>query len=103
MATPHVVGVVALMLAQTPSLTPAQVTSILRSSATPFPSGSSCAGICGSGIVNAGAAVAAAGGGGGTPTAPGTFGKTAPANLASISGTTTTLTWGASSGATSYA
>ena len=50
MATPHVVGVVALMLSKNPSLTPAQVTSLIRSSATPFPSGSSCStSLCGSG------------------------------------------------------
>ena len=103
MATPHVVGVAALVLSQNPNLTPAQVTSLLRSSATPFPSGSTCStSTCGSGIVNAAAAVAAAGGGG-TPTPPGTFAKTSPANLASISGTSTTLQWGASSGAASYA
>ena len=103
MATPHVVGVAALVLAQNPNLTPAQVTSALRSSATPFPAGSTCStSTCGSGIVNAAAAVAAAGGGG-TPTPPGAFAKTSPANLASISGTSTTLQWGASSGAASYA
>ena len=103
MATPHVVGVAALVLSQNPNLTPAQVTSLLRSSATPFPSGSTCStSTCGSGIVNAGAAVAAAGGGG-TPTPPGTFAKTSPANLASISGTSTTLQWDSSSGAASYA
>jgi len=102
MATPHVVGVVALMLAQNPSLTPSQVTSLIRSSATPFPSGSSCAGICGSGIVNAAGAVAAAGGGGSTPTAPAAFAKASPGSGGSISGTSVTLEWNPSSGATSY-
>ena len=103
MATPHVVGAAALVLAQNPSLTPAQVVSLLQSSATPFPSGSSCStSLCGAGIVNAAAAVVAAGGGG-TPTPPGSFGKSSPANLASISGTSVTLSWGASSGASSYA
>ena len=38
MATPHVAGTAALMLARNPSLTPAQVTSIMQSSARAFPS-----------------------------------------------------------------
>ncbi|HLA73198.1 MAG TPA: S8 family peptidase [Steroidobacteraceae bacterium] len=60
MATPHVVGVVALMLSVKSTLTPAQVTSILQSTARPFPATCSQ---CGSGIVNANAAVDAALGG----------------------------------------
>jgi len=60
MATPHVVGVVALMLSAKPTLTPDQVTSILQSSARAFPATCSQ---CGSGIVNASAAVDAALGG----------------------------------------
>lgn len=59
MATPHVAGVVALMYAVKPSITPDQVESILKSTARSFPA--SCS-QCGSGIVNAAAAVAAAGG-----------------------------------------
>jgi serine protease len=70
MATPHVAGVAALMLARNPSLTPAQVLSIMQSSARAFPSGTirDCrstgplvAGsqLCGAGILDAGAAVAA--------------------------------------------
>ena len=103
MATPHVVGVVSLMLSVNPSLTPAQVTTMLQSTATPFPAGSTCTtSLCGAGIANAAAAVAAANGGGGGTPAPGAFGKTSPANLASIAGTSTTLTWGASSDAASY-
>ena len=103
MATPHVVGVVSLMLSVNPSLTPAQVTTMLQSTATPFPAGSTCTtSLCGTGIVNAATAVAAANGGGGGTPAPGGFGKTSPADLASIAGTSTTLTWGASSDATSY-
>lgn len=62
MATPHVVGVVALMLSVKPTLTPDQVTSILQSTARAFPATCSQ---CGSGIVNASAAVDAAIGGGG--------------------------------------
>ena len=71
MATPHVVGIVSLMLSVNPSLTPAQVTTMLQSTATPFPAGSTCTtSLCGAGIVNAAAAVAAAKGGGG-PVKPG--------------------------------
>jgi serine protease len=102
MATPHVVGVVSLLRSVNPSLTPAQVLSIVQSTATPFPAGSSCTtSACGAGIVNAAAAVAAAGGG--SPVPPGAFGKTSPANLGSVPGTSTTLQWGSSSGAASYA
>ena len=60
MATPHVSGVVALMLSVKPTLTPDQVTSILQSTARAFPATCSQ---CGSGIVNANAAVDAAIGG----------------------------------------
>ncbi len=66
MATPHVSGVVALMLSVKPTLTPDQVTSILQSTARAFPATCSQ---CGAGIVDASAAVTAAiggGGGGGT-------------------------------------
>ena len=66
MATPHVAGVVALMLSKNPALTPDQVESLLKSTARAFPATCSQ---CGAGIVDANAAVtAAAGGGGGTPT-----------------------------------
>ncbi len=64
MAAPHVAGVVSLMLSVNASLTPAQVLSMLQSTATPFPSGSTCnTANCGAGIVNAFAAVQAAQGG----------------------------------------
>jgi serine protease len=65
MATPHVAGVTALMLSAGSSLTPDQVTSILQSTARAFPAACSQ---CGSGIVNANAAVDAAIGG--TPPQP---------------------------------
>jgi len=67
MATPHVVGVVALMLSVKSTLTPDQVTSILQSTARAFPATCSQ---CGSGIVDALAAVNAAIGG--TTPPPGT-------------------------------
>jgi serine protease len=50
MATPHVAGVVALMLAKNAALTPDDVEARLKSSARAFPA--SCSG-CGAGIVNA--------------------------------------------------
>lgn len=59
MATPHVVGVVALMLSKDPSLTPAQVSARVTSAAntTGFPGGvcdSTASKTCGAGIINAG-------------------------------------------------
>ncbi|HEX6304984.1 MAG TPA: S8 family serine peptidase [Anaerolineales bacterium] len=58
MAAPHVSGVASLLYSLDPGLTPAQVLQILQDTATHFPSGSSCdTSDCGSGIVNAGAAV----------------------------------------------
>ena len=64
MAAPHVAGIVALMQSRaTTPLTPAQVESILKSTARAFPSTPSQP--IGSGIAQARAAVDAAGGGGG--------------------------------------
>ncbi|MBK1702325.1 S8 family serine peptidase [Thiococcus pfennigii] len=65
MATPHVAGVVALMLSVNPTLTPAQVAQILQDTARAFPTGSACdldPDLCGAGIVDAAAAVNAAAG-----------------------------------------
>ncbi len=66
MATPHVAGVVALMLAKNSALTPDQVATALKGSTRPFPGTCSQ---CGTGIVDASAAVDAAGGG--APPPPG--------------------------------
>jgi hypothetical protein len=60
-ATPHVAGIASLMLSANPNLNPAQVRSILQSTARIFPVGSTCnTTLCGAGIVNAAAAVAQA-------------------------------------------
>lgn len=82
MATPHVVGVVALMLSAKPALTPDQVTSILQSTARAFPATCSQ---CGSGIVNASAAVDAAIGGTTPPPPPPGTAETEPNNSTSAS------------------
>jgi len=65
MATPHVVGVVALMLSKNPALTPDEVATRLKASTRPFPATCSQ---CGTGIVDASAAVDAATGGVTPPT-----------------------------------
>lgn len=61
MATPHVAGVVALMLSLAPGLQPAEVRSVLQASARPHPPGSYCAtlgaGQCGAGLLDAQAAL----------------------------------------------
>jgi serine protease len=57
MATPHVAGVAALMLSKNPNLTPDEVESKIKSTARAFPA--ACSG-CGTGIVDAAAAVNAA-------------------------------------------
>ncbi len=72
MATPHVSGVVALMLSIDPALGADQIEAMLKSTLTPLPAGSMCnrcgstapipctPELCGHGIVNAAAAVTAA-------------------------------------------
>ena len=120
MASPHVAGVVSLMLSTTPGLTPSQISQMLQETAIPFPSGSSCStDNCGAGIVNAAAAVIAAGGSTPPPTteppsttepppttqpadAPGAFDKVGPANGSGNAKKSTTLSREASSDATSY-
>ncbi|MBC7684506.1 MAG: S8 family serine peptidase [Bdellovibrionales bacterium] len=95
MATPHVAGVVALMLSKTPSLTVDQVESTLKSTARAFPA--ACSG-CGSGIVDAFKAV------GGTTTTPPPAGfnetesnnTTATANPVTTSGAVVNGTMGSS-------
>lgn len=62
MASPHVVGVVSLMLSMNPSLTPMQIKTMLQSSARAFPTGTGAdctTTVCGAGIVDAAAALAA--------------------------------------------
>jgi serine protease len=69
MAAPHVAGIASLMLSVNPTLTPAQVLSVMQTTARPFPvvagatcpSASSCnctTALCGAGLINAGAALA---------------------------------------------
>lgn len=58
MSAPHVAGVVGLMLAANPGLSPRQIKDILVAQAQPIPGCS--AAVCGAGLVNAGNAVSAA-------------------------------------------
>ncbi|MEV5722370.1 S8 family peptidase [Micrococcus luteus] len=60
MATPHVAGLAALLLAKQPSLTPAQVESTLKSTARPMPV--TCSAGCGAGLADATKAVSSLGG-----------------------------------------
>lgn len=63
MAAPHVTGIVSLMFSVNAGLTPAQVLSYIQSTATAFPTGTGAdctTSTCGSGIINAPAAIAAA-------------------------------------------
>ena len=98
MATPHVAGVAALMFAAKSTLTPDQVESMLKSTARAFPA--TCSG-CGTGIVDATAAVNAALGGT-TPPSGTVINETesnntlGTANLVSTSGTTVNATFSSS-------
>jgi serine protease len=62
MAAPHVAGIASLMLSVNSTLTPAEVSSLIQSTARPFAAGTSCDQFndCGAGIIDAAAAVAAA-------------------------------------------
>ncbi|MDT3397271.1 S8 family serine peptidase [Streptomyces sp. B1866] len=57
MATPHISGLSALLLARRPGLTPAQVESAIKAGARPLPGG--CSGGCGAGLADAARSVAA--------------------------------------------
>jgi serine protease len=62
MAAPHVAGVAALVAAVRPGVTPDELDAILTSTARPFAAGTRCATIdCGTGILDAGAAIDAIG------------------------------------------
>jgi len=97
MATPHVAGVAALMLAKNSALTPDDIEAKLKSTARAFPGTCSQ---CGTGIVDAAAAVAAASGV--TPPPTTTMSETesnntiSTANTISTSGTTVNGTMSAS-------
>jgi serine protease len=90
MATPHVAGVAALMLAANPSLTPAQVVALMQATAHPFATGGCPLG-CGSGIVDAAKAVAAL---------PPTVTSVTPGNGPAAGGTTVTIAGTGFTGAT---
>lgn len=92
MAAPHVTGVASLLYSLDPLLTPAQVLQILQNTVTNFPGGSTCnTGICGSGIVNAGAAVSYVLGGA-TPTPTSTSTATATSTSTATETATSTAT-----------
>ena len=89
MASPHVAGVVALMLAKNPSLTPDGIAAILKNPANLDPiSGGSTQ--YGPGVLNAFKAVQAAGGGGGSTPTPIPSGTTTPAQTPTPGGPTPT-------------
>jgi serine protease len=62
MASPHVAGLAALMLAKNPSLTPDQIETLIKNNAKPLPG--TCTGGCGTGIIDAAKTLAAVSGGG---------------------------------------
>jgi len=70
-AAPHVSGVVSMMLARDPTLTPGRVLAILQGTARDFPDGSVCrnGNACGAGLLDAGLAMASTIPGGLTPPA----------------------------------
>ncbi|TDQ49143.1 serine protease [Permianibacter aggregans] len=97
MAAPHVAGVAALIAKVKPTATPDEIESILKTTTRTFPA--SCSG-CGTGIVNALAAVQAAqgtGGGGTTINESESNNTTSTADQISTSGTTVNGNMGSSS------
>lgn len=95
MATPHVAGEAALLLAQNPSLTNAQVSSLITGNTDPFTPYAGRTIASGSGRINVYRALQAASG---TPLPPAT-----PTGLAATAGNAqVALSWNSSSGATSY-
>lgn len=89
MAAPHVAAVAGLLYAKKPSITPAEVEAVLKASARAFPATCSQ---CGSGILDAGAAIAALGDS--TPPPPAETLPAAPANFNAVAGTgIVDLTW----------
>ena len=64
MATPHIVGLVALMKSANPSLTPAQIESAIKANARALPG--TCTGGCGAGLADATKTVQAVSGSGGS-------------------------------------
>ena len=82
MATPHVAGLVSLMLSVNPNLTPAQVLTLLQQNATPFPASGTCTTTnCGSGIANAAATLAAINAAPPSDTQPNPFGWPTKTNV----------------------
>ena len=60
MATPHVAGLAAMMISRNPSLTPAQIETLLKNNTRPLPG--TCSGGCGAGLVDATATMQAVAG-----------------------------------------
>jgi serine protease len=98
MATPHVSGVIALMLALQPKLTAEEVKSVLQSSSRPHPPGTFCTstlglGMCGAGLLDAERALAYVSAQGPTANATraGGTGPVRPGASFTLSGTYTTV------------
>ncbi len=97
MATPHVAGLVSLILGYKPDLTPDQVLDVLQTTAREFPAGSSCdTSFCGAGIADAFAALSA------LDTLLDAPALIAPADGATLATDTPTLEWSAVDGAETY-
>ncbi|MBU3976073.1 S8 family serine peptidase [Propionicimonas sp.] len=114
MAAPHVAGTAALLKSLDKDLTPAEIAAFIRGTATPLTDGCPT-GTCGSGIVNAGQAVAAVAGGGVSPNEGGgsidvnvpaakypTIWVSLPGTTPAVVGTTLTASSGSSYGTYGY-